>query len=64
MDVILFILEFLCMLSIPCILIGLFVSYYAIDKNEKTFDFFIKMTVYSLLTCIITTVCIMIYYNV
>lgn len=54
MNIILFILGFLGVLSIPCVLIGLFGSLYAIGKNEKVLDFFTKMTIYSLLTCIIT----------
>lgn len=54
MDLILFILGFLGTLSIPCVLIGLFGTLYAIGKNEKVLDFFTKMTIYSLLTCIIT----------
>jgi hypothetical protein len=54
MDAILFILGFLGTLSIPCVVIGLFGSLYAIGKNEKVLDFFTKMTIYSLLTCIIT----------
>lgn len=56
MDAILFILGFLGTLSIPCVVIGLFGTLYAIGKleNEKVLDFFTKMTIYSLLTCIIT----------
>ena len=54
MNLILFILGFLGTLSILCVVIGLFGSLYAIGKNEKVLDFFTKMTIYSLLTCIIT----------
>ena len=54
MNLILFILGFLGTLSIPCVVIGLFGSLYAIGKNEKVLDFFTHMTIYSLLTCIIT----------
>ena len=54
MNLILFILGFLGTLSILCVVIGLFGSIYAIGKNEKVLDFFTKMTIYSLLTCIIT----------
>lgn len=54
MDIILFIFGFLGILSIPCVVIGLFGILYTIGKNEKHLDFFTKMTIYSLLTCIIT----------
>ena len=54
MNIILFILGFLGVLSIPCVVLGLFGSLYAIGKSEKHLDFFTKMTIYSLLTCIIT----------
>ena len=54
MILILFILGFLGTLSIPCVVIGLYGILYAIGKNEKVLDFFTKMTIYSLLTCLIT----------
>lgn len=54
MNTILFILGFLGMLSMPCVILGLFGTLYAIGKSEKHLDFFTKMTIYSLLTCIIT----------
>ena len=54
MNLILFILGLLGTLSILCVVIGLFGSLYAIVKNEKVLDFFTQMTIYSLLTCIIT----------
>ena len=62
MNIILFILGFLGMLSLPCVILGLFGSLYAIGRNEKYLDFFTKITIYSLLTCIITFG-IIVYYN-
>lgn len=55
MNIILFILGVLGVLSILCVVIGLFGTLYAIVINkEYLYYFFTKMTIYALLTCIIT----------
>ena len=62
MGIVTFVLGFLGVMSIPCVIIGMFGDLYSICRNEKYLNFFSKLTIYSLLV-LIFTFGLLIYFN-